>query len=277
VKRTLLITNANSGSAGAVEDGVVVSALQSAGLEICERLTLPEDDLPTRANVESGAFKVVAILSGDGTISSLCDNLSGWDGEILVLPGGTMNLLSRRLHGELALAELLDAVAASEMAASPIPIICFGEREILTGLTVGPSTSWGEVREGIRQGDVTALADAVPAAWSDTLADTGVWVKGFDRTAYSGIFIEPNDAEMLSVVAFRANNVGDMIGHGIAWLRRDFREGPKDDLGEMAEVTVVGDDADTGLLIDGELEEGRLPLTCSAGMSSVRFLRMTGG
>jgi Diacylglycerol kinase catalytic domain len=277
VKRTLLITNANSGSAGAVEDGVVVSALQSAGLEICERLTLPEDDLPTRANVESGAFKVVAILSGDGTISSLCDNLSGWDGEILVLPGGTMNLLSRRLHGELALAELLDAVAASEMAASPIPIICFGEREILTGLTVGPSTSWGEVREGIRQGDVTALADAVPAAWSDTLADTGVWVKGYDRTAYSGIFIEPNDAEMLSVVAFRANNVGDMIGHGIAWLRRDFREGPKDDLGEMAEVTVVGDDADTGLLIDGELEEGRLPLTCSAGMSSVRFLRMTGG
>ncbi len=123
---------------------------------------------------------------------------------------------------------------------------------------------------------MTALADAVPAAWSDTLADTGVWVKGFDRTAYSGIFIEPNDAEALSVVAFRANNVGDMIGHGIAWLRRDFREGPKDDLGEMAEVTVVGDDADTGLLIDGELEEGRLPLTCSAGMSSVRFLRMTG-
>lgn len=273
MKRTLLITNTNSGSAGAVEDGEVLSALQAAGLEICERLTLPEDDLPTTANVEVGEFDAVAILSGDGTISSLCDKLSSWDGEILVLPGGTMNLLSRRLHGELALAELLEKISVNPMTAAPVPIIQFGEREVLTGLTVGPSTSWGEVREGIRQGDVTALADAVPAAWSDTLADTGVWVKGFDRIAYSGIFIEPYDADMLSVVAFRANNVGDMIGHGIAWLRRDFREGPKDDLGNMAEVTVVGDDADTGLLIDGELEDGQLPLTCSAGMSSVRFLK----
>ncbi len=121
MKRTLLITNANSGSAGAVEDGEVVSALQSAGLEICERLTLPEDVLPSRQIVESGAFEVVAILSGDGTISSLCEKLSGWNGEILVLPGGTMNLLSRRLHGELALAELLEKIAASPMAASPIP------------------------------------------------------------------------------------------------------------------------------------------------------------
>jgi Diacylglycerol kinase catalytic domain len=273
VKRTLFIVNANSGSAGAVSDGEVVSALQLAGLEITERLSLPDDDLPTRAAVEAGAFEVVAILSGDGTISSLCDKLSGWDGEILVLPGGTMNLLSRRLHGELALNELLEQIATNPMTAAPVPIIRFAESEILTGLTVGPSTRWGEVREGIRQGDMTALVDVVPAAWSDTLADNGVWLKGCDRTAYSGIFIEPYDADKLLVMAFRANNVGDMIGHGIAWLRRDFREGPRDDLGKMAEVTVVGDDIETGLLIDGELEGGRLPLTCSAGMSSVRFLR----
>lgn len=275
MKRTLLITNANSGSAGAVEDSEVLSSLQSAGLEICERLTLPDDDLPSKQGVEAGGFEVVAILSGDGTISSLCDALTGWDGEILILPGGTMNLLSRRLHGERALADLLEEIAVNPMIAAPVPIIRFGEREILTGLTVGPCTRWGEVREGIRQGDVSTLAEAVPAAWSDTLADTGVWLEGFDREAYSGIFIEPGDADAVSVMAFRANNVGDMIGHGIAWLRRDFREGPKDDLGEMAEVTVVGDDPETGLLVDGELEDGQLPLTCSAGMSSVRFLRMT--
>lgn len=275
MKRTLLIINANSGSANVVEEDVVLSMLSAAGFDICARLKLPDDDLPTADEVRDGGFDVVAILSGDGTISSLCQKLVGWDGAILVLPGGTMNLLSRRLYGDNSLAGILARIELNSLELSAIPVIKYGAREILTGLTVGPSTRWGEVREGIRQGDMPALTEVLPVAWSETLADTGVWLEGSARQAYASVFIEPQSSNALSVMAFRANTIADMVGHGIAWLRRDFREGPRDDLGMMRNVTVVGDEVATGVLVDGEFENGELPLTCCADMSSLRFFKNT--
>lgn len=275
MKRSLLIVNTLSGSAAAVDLAEVKAALKAAGLAVEHVVQIPDDDCPNRTVVEKLGVEAVIVLSGDGTVASLCEALCDWSGALLVLPGGTMNLLSRRLHGDVALTELLERLEGSTLEKVRMPVLCFDKREILTGLTVGPSTRWGEVREGIRHGDVATLAQAVPEAWSETLSDDGVWVAGHERQAYAAIFVEPNDGQTLSVVAFRANNIGDMLGHGVAWLRRDFREGPRDDLGMMANVEVVGDDAETGLLIDGEYEDGRLPLTCSAGMSSVRFLRTT--
>ncbi len=47
-----------------------------------------------------------------------------------------------------------------------------------------------------------------------------------------------------------------------------------DEFGTMEHVTIVGDDAETGLLIDGEYEDGQLPLTCNSGLSSVNFLQL---
>jgi Diacylglycerol kinase catalytic domain len=274
VKRSLLIVNSQSGSASAVELPTVQAALTSAGLSIDHVVQLPDDDCPDLDAVEELGVEVVIILSGDGTVASLCEKLSDWDGSLLILPGGTMNLLSRRLHGDAALPELLEKMADAKLTSVRVPIICLGKRQVLTGLTVGPSTRWGRVREGIRHGDVASLAEVVPEAWSETLSDDGVWVEGHQRQGYAGVFVEPHDEATLSVVAFRANNIGDMIGHGIAWLRRDFREGPKDEIGVMRNVVIVGDDPETGLLIDGEYEDGRLPVECSAGLSSVNFLKL---
>jgi hypothetical protein len=274
VKRSLLIVNTLSGSAAAVDLATVKDALKAAGLAVEHVALMPHDDCPDGAAIEKLGVDAVVVLSGDGTVASLCEELRDWAGALLVLPGGTMNLLSRRLHGDIALAELLEKLKGATLETVRMPVVRLGGREILTGLTVGPSTRWGEVREGIRHGDVAGLAEAVPEAWSETLSDDGVWVEGYERQAYAGIFVEPNDDTTLSVTAFRANNIGDMLGHGIAWLRRDFREGPKDELGLMAKAEVVGDDVETGLLIDGEYEDGRLPVTCAAGMSSVQFLRI---
>ncbi len=274
MKRTLLITNANSGSATAVSEDVLLDGLRSGGFEIVGRVTLPEDELPDRAFVEAKDVEAVAIVSGDGTINSLCEKLAGWPGSLLVLPGGTMNLLSRRLHGELALPDVLLHLRDLQPGASPVPIIRLGDKEILTGLTVGPSTRWGEVREVIRQGDVAALKEMVPAAWSETLANEGVWIEGRAKQAYAGVFVEPIDSAALSVIAFRANNIGDMVGHGLAWLRRDFRDGPHDDLGAMSQVTILGDDDMTGVLLDGEYCDHLLPISCWAAKSSVQFLRI---
>lgn len=275
MKRTLLIINSLSGSAAAVELDLITASLLETGLAVEHVVKLPDDEIPARTAIEKLGIDVVVVVSGDGTVAGLCDKLGDWSGEVLVLPGGTMNLLSRRLHGDIALAELLERLPNARLYAEHIPVILFGQRQILTGLTVGPSTRWGEVREGIRQGNVEGLAQVVPEAWSETLSDKGAWVEGHPRHPYAGVFVEPDDSGMLSVIAFRANNIGDMLGHGVAWLRRDFREGPSDDFGAMEAVTIVGDHDETGLLIDGEYEDGHLPLCCSTGISSLKFLKVT--
>lgn len=273
MKRTLFVINSNSGNANSVDEEVLAAALVAGGFRIASRISLPDEDLPSRAVVEAAAFDTVAVCAGDGTISSLCANLAGWEGDVLVLPGGTMNLLSRRLHGEHGLPEVFDLLPNASASAEPVPIIKIGDTEILAGLTVGPSTRWGKVREGIRQADISSLSETVPEAWSQTLSDDSVWLDGAQREAYAGIFIEPFDCENLKVLAFKANSLGDMVNHGLAWLRHDFREGPHVELGLMKRATVIGDPIETGILVDGEYEDWLLPLTCRAAMSSVRFIR----
>lgn len=274
MKATLLIINTASGSAGAIGEEEVVTALARAGLDVVNTVRLPEDNLPGQADVVALSVGVIAILSGDGTIASVCQDMAGWDGDILVLPGGTMNLLSRRLHGEHSVAELLDALADSSAKSEKVSVIQTPDAEIYTGLIAGASTRWGEVRESIRNLDIGELVEKVPEAWTATTTSESVRIEGIDG-GYPAIFVEPLDNGKLGVRAFRADGVGDMLSHGIAWLRRDFRDGPNDDLGEMDKVTIVDDsDQKIGLLIDGEQSEGRSPLTCAAGMSSVQFLRI---
>ncbi len=271
MKRTLLIINANSGSANAVGEDEVVGSLRGAGFDVADVVRLPDDNLPTKTGVEKGGFDTVVISSGDGTISALCKSLSAWNGAILPLPGGTMNLLCRKLHGDVALADLLAGLSNSQLDAAPVPVISAAGFEVLTGLIAGPSTEWGKVREGLREMDVASLVQQVPEAWAGTVEGQSVGIAGREDR-YPAIFVEPLSASELSVIAFKADGVGDMLSHGIAWLRRDFREGPHDNLGTMAQVTIVDDDHAVGLLLDGEQETTASPLLCRAGMSSVRFV-----
>jgi hypothetical protein len=273
MKRTLLIINAASGSAGAVSEEEIVAGLSRAGFQVIKTIRLPDEELPDQAEVVRLSASVIAILSGDGTIASVCQEMAGWDGDILVFPGGTMNLLSRRLHGEHTVAELLDILGEAFAKGENITVIKTPEGDVYTGLIAGPSTQWGEVRESIRNFDIGELVEKVPEAWAATTTNESVRIEGRDG-GYPAIFVEPLENGHLGVRAFRADGVGDMLSHGIAWLRRDFREGPNDDLGEMRAVTILDDvDQELGLLIDGEQSEGNSPLICTAGMSSVRFLR----
>lgn len=276
MKQALLIINTASGSAGAVDEEQLVIALADAGMKVTATVRLPKDDLPEREDVEALSVEIVALFSGDGTIASLCNEMAGWGGAILALPGGTMNLLARRLHGDGSAVEILGRMAGHGTAASAVPVVDIDGTTVFTGLIAGPSTQWGEVRESIRKLDIGEIVEKVPEAWGATMTGDSVRIEGLDG-GYPAIFVEPLDNGNLGVRAFRADGVGDMLSHGIAWLRRDFRDGPNDDLGEMRSVTIVDDsDAKLGLLVDGEPDEGRSPLKCDAAESSVRFLRAAG-
>lgn len=110
------------------------------GWKVDRVIAFPEGDLPNPAALDAADVGVLASYTGDGSVNTLINHLNGWGGSVLVLPGGTMNLLSRRLHRELDVAAILDIVAGGgARARRPVCVRCDASLA-LAGLLVGPGT-----------------------------------------------------------------------------------------------------------------------------------------
>jgi hypothetical protein len=269
-----LIVNSASGSYDAdfADDVRALAAAHDASLT--RVIMIPDDDVPTKAQLVAAGVGILAIYTGDGTINSAVRAAADWDGEMLVLPGGTMNLLARSLHGdasahvivETALAEPRRYQAVSAIRGVNSDCDIYG----LVGLFAGPTTAWGDVRETLRHFDIGGLIEAVPRAIDATFGGDDVRVRGSD-TSYPAIYVEPVDGR-LRLMGFRAGFVSELFEHGWAWLNGDFRDGPHDPLGHVPEVIIDGEAEDIGLLLDGERGRCHTPLTLRAELSPLRFI-----
>ncbi len=288
-----MIVNPHSGS---FNDTAVarLSALAAAdgGPGIARILSLGDDALPTGAQLAAAAVDLLILFTGDGTASGAVDALGcaangaadgpAWRGAVLVLPGGTLNLLSKHLHGDRAADAILADVLAGgggdhrmtmvENAAggpgdAAADVVVSG----LVGVIAGPTTAWGDVRETLRQRDIAGLTQAVPLAVSETLGGDPVRLAG-SADSYPAIYVEPVGGR-LRLLGFTAGGAGELLSHGFAWLGGDFRNGPHVPLGLADTVEIVSDAATIGLLVDGERGHARAPLRLRATLSPLRFVR----
>lgn len=251
-----LIVNAKSGSNSDAAVKALHDACAARGLTIEKQLSFPDDELPDAQALQKANVSRLFIFTGDGTLNAAITKVAGWGGEVLVLPGGTMNLLSVRLHGEDApLEEILDRVACG--AVKPIrPLMATCEKgDALAGLLVGPGTAWVNVREAMRDLDVAGVAQGTTAAVAETTGGAKVRLsdpsRGHDE-GYPLIEITPSDRGM-QVDGYRSEGAGDIIQQGWALLRRRFREGPHERLGMLDTMTIescAGEPIE--VLIDGE-------------------------
>lgn len=271
-----LIANTNSGSFDGPTIDAVSGLFADAGRPIDRRLILGEAPLPTGEEARTAGVGLIIIHAGDGTISSATDRLGDWEGDILVLPGGTMNLLARALHGDLTAVDIATAATAERpLYSAPIPLVVGEGYRALAGIVAGPTSAWGEVREHLRNANLAALATSVPEALSETLSDdNNIAIEGL-ADKYEAVYLQPA-ADGIDVRGIVARNAGDLIAHGWAWLAGDFRKGPSVELGTYAEVVLRGD-APIGLLVDGEKGEAGRVTRFRAALSPQRFLSVRGG
>jgi diacylglycerol kinase family enzyme len=253
-----LVNNASSGS----NDDGALAALDACcgdhGLRIVHRTVFPAQDLPTPSILDAAGIDLVAVFAGDGTINSLIGALAGWGGALLVLPGGTMNLLYHRLHGERPMEEVIAALARGESVVRRPGVIRSACGNAYAGLLAGPGTSWGRVREAMREAAVVELAESTVAAIDETL--TGEMIACLAprlgrREGYPLLCLEPGD-EAIEVVAYHAQAAGEYLQQAWALVRRNFREGPHELLGRTRTVRLASTRGNPfGLLIDGEQAE----------------------
>ncbi len=107
--RALVLFNENSGSVRAPDREKLLEQLQAAGVE--EVTVLGVDQLDS-VFARAGSADFILVLGGDGTARAIAALAPGDAPPLLLLPGGTLNLLPKSLYGDLAWPQALEAALA---------------------------------------------------------------------------------------------------------------------------------------------------------------------
>lgn len=267
--RPALICNNQSGSHDDAVLAEIVETCRAAGAPIAAVFALPNDEIPDAAELVRRNIDLLIVWTGDGTINAAAIKAAGWDGAILVLPGGTLNLLSKALNGDRPAPEILTDALQGGGRRSPIPTIRSDTNEAFITVIAGPATRWAEVRETMRQDGLIEASRAAPDALDAMTNDPGVRVAGHEQ-AYSAVILTPT-AEGIRADGILTEGTGDVLRHGLAWLGGDFRDGPSEAIA-CCETIILESEAVISLEYDGEMDEMPSPARFALGASAVDFL-----
>lgn len=250
-----LVTNVASGGNEAAALEELERCARRAGLPMRRKIAFPDEALPGGAELDAAGVGCIAVFAGDGTVNALVTSLYGWGGAVLVLPGGTMNLLYHRLHGERGMADVLERVAAGRARRSRPGIVRCDWGDGLAGVMAGPGTEWNKVREALRHVDLAGVAAGTAQAIGRSVAAPMIVCcdPPLGRTeGYPLVMLTPGRAGF-AVDAYHAETLEEYLAQGLALLKRDFREGPHDTIGTVDGLTIANVSGEpVGLLIDGE-------------------------
>lgn len=253
-----LVVNPASGSNSEAAVAALTAALAEGGHAPTRVLRLPADELPTRAALEAANVATLAIFTGDGTVNAQVALLHGWEGAVLVLPGGTQNLLAKALHGDADAPTIAARLGRGELRRTRRSAVKTSAGDALVEVLAGPGATWADVREGVRDMDLSSIASALGEAVRSTAGGAAVSVSEpplGKPEGYRAVRMDADDGT-LTLDGYDAQDWADLAAHGVSMLvKRDFRQGPHEELGQ-ADAVVCTSREPIALMIDGERRDG---------------------
>lgn len=215
------ITNIASGTATAAKASAIEAVFEEHGLCLAGRTAFPDDALPEASALDAAGVDTVVLFAGDGTINAAACALAAWRGAILILPGGTMNLLAKLLHGDVDPAAIVHA-AKERGRPVALPSVEAGPHRAFVGLILGPAASWVHAREKVRAGRLKGLRGAIVTAWRRTFS-RGIRLEGLAglRGRAQAVFVRPEE-DHLDVRAVDARDWRSIAALGWEWLTGDW-------------------------------------------------------
>lgn len=145
----LVLFNEKAGSVGPNDRDKLIEALGAAGIE--KYALVGAENITPKLFERAKDFDVIIVLGGDGTARCAAE-LAPRDGPpLILLPGGTLNILPRALYGELAWPEALSA-ALERGVVKRLPAGRANGEVFYVAALFGGTTQLVHVREAVREG-----------------------------------------------------------------------------------------------------------------------------
>ncbi len=267
--RPALVCNSASGTYDAEIADEIGRICSDAAMPLVQTFNIPADDLPDANALAALEIDLLLVWTGDGTINAAATIAARWDGVMLPLPGGTLNLLSKSLHGDRPAADILRDVLDGGGRETRPPIIRCAAGDAYITVIAGPTTRWAAVRETMRRDGIIEASQAVPETVEHSMNAPGVRV-GSDGVEYQAIILTPT-RNGICAAGVLAESATELIRHGLAWLGGDFRDGPTDQIATERAITL--ESAETiGIELDGELTELPPPARFTSAISPIDIL-----
>ncbi|WP_066798972.1 diacylglycerol/lipid kinase family protein [Sphingomonas soli] len=265
------ITNPNSGTATPAKCEALQAVFKECGLTLTGRTEFPDQAIPKGEDLTAQGVDTVVLYAGDGTINAALCALAEWEGDFLILPGGTMNLLAKALHEELDPHKIVAAAHESKRRVA-LPFIEAGEHRAFVGLILGPAAAWARAREAARKGRIGRMVGAVRAAWRKTFDRKGIRVTGAAALGdhYQAVFVFPH-LDGLDVAAVDAREWSAIAKLGWDWVTGDWVAGHSVTEARAQELRLAGSKPAMALF-DGEPVNLDADVRIVPGKSAERFI-----
>lgn len=255
--KSWLVINSASGSYDADRIDALRRALAEAGFAPERIIDVQGETLPDAMTLSAAGAGLLVVFAGDGTINGVLGGVAGWDGGVLVLPGGTANLLAHALHGERSAEEIVATLPALHRVRRNAVRSDHGTAHI--ELLAGPGARWSDVREAMREGDLGEIVSGGIEAAQKSMSGPGVTIvepATGDPRGYAGVRMTPCGGG-IKVDGYGAGSFSDLLRQGMALIRRDYREGPHEHLGMLDKLVCRSlDGTPIELMVDGERRTG---------------------
>lgn len=254
------IINTSSGGCDADSEAEMLDILKDAGVTNC-KIWSGESDKIEQAFAEAAAYepKVLTVLAGDGTIRTAAEACTDTDTFLLPLPGGTLNMLSRALYGDMSWQDAL----RSTLAAPSIKALSggrTGNELFFVAAIIGAPGLWMEARESLRKRDIRDAVGKSAVAFQamfDTKIGYSISSEASGEAEVLAITCplvsqEMSDAEQaLEAATIDIENATQLLGLATAAAFGKWRDQESVALTKTRHVTVQSS-KDIPLFLDGE-------------------------
>lgn len=271
--KPVLVCNDQSGSHDAAIETEIAELLQQENVPLLCSYRLPKDQVPSAEQLIADGADLLIVWTGDGTINAAAHINPKWNGALLALPGGTLNLLSKSIHGDRDPMSILRDAIGPKAQRRKIPTLRYEgpekQHDALITILAGPATRWAEVRETMRQDGLISATEEAPEALDEMINGDGVHLLG-EAEEYPAIILTPT-SHAIEAHGIIADSTLDIIRHGLAWMKGDFRDGPSIKLTNSQEIILESRVA-IRVEFDGELAEVSSPARFTLSESNIDFV-----
>ncbi len=149
IKKALVLLNEKAGSVGPDAQAQMDEALKEGGVE--KFIVVDATRMSRRIFRRASQYDAIIVLGGDGTARNAAEMAPRNGPPLILLPGGTLNILPKALYGELAWPQALAAVLERGVE-HRLPVgRANGEAFYVAGL-FGAPTLLARARESMREG-----------------------------------------------------------------------------------------------------------------------------